>query len=139
MDPGVIVGAAIVRAGALLAAQRAHPADLAGYWELPGGRVEPGESAVDALRRECVEELDVRIAIGERVGEDVALPGGKVLRVYSVVLTDPGLEPVPLEHRALRWISEGDLDGVDWLPADRVLLPALRNLLTVSPLHRLGG
>lgn len=128
----VIVGAAIVRSGRLLAAQRSYPADLAGYWELPGGRVEAGESEADALRRECVEELAVTVRVGERVGQDIALPGGKSLRVYAAELVEPGREPVAVEHKDLRWLDSGELADLAWLSADRVLLPALRELLATA-------
>ncbi|SDX76032.1 8-oxo-dGTP diphosphatase [Amycolatopsis xylanica] len=124
----VIVGAAVVRDGALLAQQRAWPADHAGQWELPGGRVEPGETEGVALYRECQEELDVDILVGARVGQDIALPGGKVLRIYAASLLSG--EPRPVEHKALRWLTPDDLADVDWLPADRELLPDLRLLLT---------
>jgi 8-oxo-dGTP diphosphatase len=127
VNPGVIVGAAIVRGATLLAQQRAWPADAAGQWELPGGRVEPGESEVDALRRECVEELDVEISVGDRVGPDVDLPGGKVLRIFAAGLADG--EPRPVEHLELRWLTSAQLTTVDWLPADRLLIPDLRALL----------
>lgn len=136
MKDGVIVGAAIVRAGRLLAAQRSYPADLAGYWELPGGRVEAGESEAEALRRECVEELAVTVRVGERVGTDVALPGGKSLRVYAAELVEAGREPVAVEHKDLRWLAAAELDDLAWLPADRVLLPALRGLLATAPTRR---
>lgn len=130
MSDVVIVGAAVVRNGAVLAQQRSYPEDAAGLWELPGGRVEAGESEPDALRRECAEELGVRIVVGERVGDDVALPGGKVLRVYGVVLATASAEPRPVEHKALRWVTAAELPGVDWLPADQLLVPALKTLLT---------
>lgn len=123
----VVVGGALVRDGVLLAAQRAHPADIAGRWELPGGRVEPGEPEPVALRREFAEELAVDVAVGDRVGADIGLPGGKLLRIYAVTLT--GGEPHAVQHQALRWLPAAELDDVDWLPADRVLLPALRSLL----------
>jgi 8-oxo-dGTP diphosphatase len=126
---GVVVGAAIVRDGTLLAQQRAWPADAAGQWELPGGRVEPGESDEVALRRECAEELDVEISVGQQVGRDVDLPGGKVLRIFSAGLANGG-EPRAVEHLALRWLAPGQLTAVEWLPADRVLLPELHALLT---------
>lgn len=130
----VVVGAAIVRERAVLAQQRAYPATAAGRWELPGGRVEPAESDVDAVRRECVEELGVDVRVGGAVGPDVALgrnaAGGEMLlRVYRAELAEPGAVPHPHDHQALRWLTTGRLGGVDWLPADRVLLPALRRLL----------
>lgn len=127
----VVVGAAIVRDGALLAAQRSYPSHLAGYWELPGGQVEPGEPEPDALRRECREELGVDVHIGRRVG-DTELPGGALLRVYAATLADPSAEPVALEHRSLRWVSRDALDDLAWLPADEVLLPELHALLTAG-------
>jgi 8-oxo-dGTP diphosphatase len=126
----VIVGAAIVRGATLLAQQRAYPAEVAGLWELPGGRVERGESEVDAVRRECREELGVDVVVGERVGGEVGLRAGLVLRVYSARLADPAADPKPLEHKALRWIHVSSLEAVRWLPADLELLPALRAFLT---------
>ncbi|RZQ63657.1 (deoxy)nucleoside triphosphate pyrophosphohydrolase [Amycolatopsis suaedae] len=126
----MIVGAAVVGDGRLLVQQRAWPADAAGRWELPGGRVEPGESEVEALRRECVEELAAAVHVGARVGADVPLPRGKVLRIYAATLADPAARPRAVEHRAVRWIGADELDGLDWLPADRVLIPDLAALLS---------
>lgn len=124
----VIVGAAIVDDGRLLAAQRSYPDDVAGLWELPGGRVEPGETEHAALVRECREELGVDVTVGERVGPDVPLPGGRVLRIHAAALRD-GSEPRAAEHKALRWVTAAEVAGVDWLPADRVLVPDLEALL----------
>ena len=129
---GVVVGAAIVRAGQILAQQRGHPPSVAGLWELPGGRVEPGESDSTALARECWEELGVRVVVGSRVGPEVLLRPGLVLRVYRASL-DPGDgEPFPHDHAALRWLDASGLDSVEWLPGDRVLLPAIRELLGIG-------
>ncbi|EIF00353.1 NUDIX domain-containing protein [Saccharomonospora glauca] len=125
----VVVGAAVVRDGRLLAQQRAFPAEAAGLWELPGGRVEPGESDAEAVRRECVEELGVDVVVGDRVGADVPLPNGMVLRVYAATLRDAEAEPRAVEHRALRWLPAAELREIDWLPADRVLVPDLLALL----------
>ncbi|CAM3932888.1 (deoxy)nucleoside triphosphate pyrophosphohydrolase [Kibdelosporangium persicum] len=122
----VIVGTAIVRDGRILAQRRAFPAEIAGMWELPGGRVEPGESDQDAVRRECREELGVDVSPGEAAGPDVVLPGGKLLRIYQA--TTDG-EPKAVEHEAVRWLSRDELGDVDWLPADRILLPVFRALV----------
>ncbi|MBE1467840.1 8-oxo-dGTP diphosphatase [Kibdelosporangium phytohabitans] len=120
----VIVGTAILRDGRILAQQRAFPADVAGMWELPGGRVEPGESDRAAVARECREELGIEVSPGAAVGPDIVLPGGKLLRIYQAT-TDA--DPVAVEHKAVRWLSQDELDDVEWLPADRILLPVFRD------------
>lgn len=122
----VIVAAAVVSGGRLLAAQRSYPAALAGRYELPGGKVEPGESPLGALVREWQEELGVGILPGRRVGGDV-VAGRHVLRVWRASIRT-GV-PEPREHAALCWVGVEGLAGLDWLPADRALLPELRVLL----------
>jgi 8-oxo-dGTP diphosphatase len=124
----VVVGTAIVRDGRLLAQQRRYPERDTGRWELPGGRVEPGERDTAAVARECREELGVEVRVGQPVGPDLPLPGGLLLRVYAAELVGEA-EPAALEHRAVRWVTAGELAELDWLDADRALLPALRALL----------
>ncbi|MBQ1040253.1 (deoxy)nucleoside triphosphate pyrophosphohydrolase [Micromonospora sp. C81] len=131
-DLKVIVGAAIIRDGRVLACARSAPPEVAGMWEFPGGKVEPGEAEIDALTRECVEELAVRVEIGDRVGRDVRMAHGRsVLKVYAARLLD-GEEPQALEHEALRWLTADELDSVTWLPADAPIVAALRPLLRPS-------
>jgi 8-oxo-dGTP diphosphatase len=124
----VVVGAAILDgAGRVLVAQRSEPPALAGYWELPGGKVDPGESDRAALVRECREELGVALEVIERLGADLPIGSHGVLRVYAARVTDG--EPQAFEHAALRWLGADELDALDWLPADRPLVPALQALL----------
>ena len=107
----VVVGAAIVRDGMLLAARRTEPEHLAGGWELAGGKVEAGETDAEALVREVREELGVTVALGRRVGGEWPL-GRYVLRVWLATIVDGG-EPQPLEqHDAVRWVDLDDLDTV---------------------------
>ena len=120
----VIVGAAIVDDGRVLACERSEPVELAGRWEFPGGKVEPGETEQDALIRECEEELGVVVVIGERVGGDVMLGHGRaVLRVYTATLIEG--TPKAIEHAELRWLTVDELDTVPWLPADAPIVAAL--------------
>ncbi|MEU1809982.1 (deoxy)nucleoside triphosphate pyrophosphohydrolase [Micromonospora sp. WMMD1076] len=128
-EPKVVVGAAIIEGGRVLACERSAPPEVAGRWEFPGGKVEPGEAETDALARECAEELGVRVAVGARVGRDVRMAHGRsVLRVYAARLLH-GDEPKALEHAELRWLSAAELDSVDWLPADVPIVAVLRPLL----------
>lgn len=126
-QPGEVVAAALFRDGRLLLAQRTRPADLAGLWELPGGKVEPGETVEDALRRELREELGVDVSGGERIGAAVPLPDGRLLCAYRVELV-AGV-PAPLEHSALRWVDAAELTTVPLVPNDREWLPDLQEHL----------
>jgi 8-oxo-dGTP diphosphatase len=117
----VVVGAVLVDgAGRVLAARRAVPPG----WELPGGKVEPGETEPAALVRELREELGVTVAVGARVGPDVPIAAGLVLRAWTARLTDG--EPVALEHAELRWVAPAGLAALDWLPADRPIVTTLQ-------------
>lgn len=124
----LVVAAAVLDSGPparVLAAQRAYPAALAGRWELPGGKVDDGEQDVEALVRECREELGVVIDVGARLGEDLpAVDASMVLRVWWARITSG--QPLAREHQALRWLTAAELDDVDWLEADAPLVELLR-------------
>jgi 8-oxo-dGTP diphosphatase len=124
----VVVGAALLRDGKVLVAQRAHPPALAGLWELPGGKVEPGEDEQAALVRECREELGVEVTLTGALTAEVPTVGVEgVLRTYVGAITAG--EPQPREHQALRWLGRDELEAVPWLPSDLALLPALAAVL----------
>ncbi|MBN9758681.1 NUDIX domain-containing protein [Pseudonocardia sp. Ae707_Ps2] len=124
----MVVGAAIVRDGRLLVAQRSYPAELAGRWELPGGGVEDGESGPRALVRECAEELGARVVVGERLGTDLPL-GRRVLQIHTARLEPGSPEPEAREHRALRWVARREVATLGWLDADRAVVAELVELL----------
>ena len=134
----VVVATALRRAGRLLIAQRTRPPALAGRWELPGGRVEPGESEPAAVRRECTEELGVSVLVGDRIGTDLPIDAG-LLRVHLAELGPDSPEPRPLEHAALRWVGPDELAGIDWVDADRAVLADLVDLLAATPAAHPGA
>ncbi len=120
MPTQIVVAAAVISGSTLLVAQRVRPPELAGRWELPGGKVGPGETERDALARELAEELGLEVtdvAVGERLGDDILLNGTTILRAYRVHLIRG--EPRARDHQALRWVTAAELHEVDWVPADR--------------------
>jgi len=131
----IVVAGALIADGALLVAQRDRPPELAGRWELPGGKVAPGETERDALARELSEELGIAVAVGERLGGDVALGASTMLRAYRVTQTDGGTVWAH-DHREVRWVSVEELDRLDWVPADRAWLPELTRALICGPAQR---
>lgn len=123
----IVVAGALIQDAALLVAQRARPPELAGLWELPGGKVASGETDAAALAREMREELGIGVAVGARLGADVALSATSTLRAYLVTHTDGVLQPH--DHRELRWVVADELDHLPWVPADTAWLPQLAMLL----------
>ena len=129
-----VVGAALVDQRRRVLVARRGTGPLAGLWEFPGGKVERGEDQLTALVRECQEELGVLVAPQAFLGE-VPLdgvvsggdPGASTLRVWWGRVA--GGELVAHEHSDLRWVAGHDLEALDWIPADRPLLPAVRALL----------
>ncbi|MGW5239532.1 (deoxy)nucleoside triphosphate pyrophosphohydrolase [Monashia sp. NPDC004114] len=137
----LVVGAAIVdsldRPTRMLAARRTEPAALAGGWELPGGKVEPGESPLSALHREVWEELGVRVAFGAHVpgplpGATWALGDRYEMLVWLAEVVEG--TPAPIEdHDELRWLPLDALHAVAWLPADLPIVDRLESLLRSGP------
>ena len=132
-----VVGAALLRDGRVLASRRTGPPRLAGLWEFPGGKVEPGETDHEALERELAEELGVTCVVGERLGGDLQIGETAVLRVY--VCRDVVGEPRLVDHDEHRWLAVDELDDVPWIPADAPLVEELRQLLGINRTGPSGG
>lgn len=118
-----VVAGAIFRDGRLLLAQRTRPPELAGRWELPGGKVEALESPREALARELAEELGVEVRCGRRIGGDVDLGRGRVLRAYRVEILAG--EPEALDHAQLAWVDVDSLGNFELVGNDQVWVPDL--------------
>ena len=119
------VVAAVIRDGARIFATARGYGEQKGGWEFPGGKIEPGESPQEALRREIREELALEIAVGELIGTvEYDYPAFHLsMGCYwcSIVAGKPVLK----EAEAARWLTKETLDSVPWLPADRELLPLI--------------
>ena len=117
-----VVGAAIVTNGTVLCAQRGPGKSLAGYWEFPGGKVEAGETLPQALQRECMEELAVKLDVRDRFMQvehkypDIFIR----LTLFHCVISE-GV-PQALEHNALRWIHPSETKNFTFCPADADIL-----------------
>jgi alanyl-tRNA synthetase len=126
----IVVAAALERGGRLLAARRTRPPSVAGGWELPGGKVEPGEDPAHALVRELREELAVDATVVGRVPGPIAgdwpLDDASVLRVLRARI-DRGDPVAEVAHDELRWLAPDELDSVGWLRPD------------VAPAHAAAG
>lgn len=116
---------------ALLVARRSAPEHLAGLWEFPGGKVEPGEAPEPALVRELAEELGIGVRLGSELPAETPdgwpLNDRASMRVWFAEVTRG--EPLPLEdHDELRWVQLQDRDavlGLPWIPADYPIVHAL--------------
>jgi 8-oxo-dGTP diphosphatase len=124
---GEVVGVAVVEGGRVLAARRAQPHRLAGLWELPGGKVEPGEDPRTTAVREIAEELSCSIEVTGWFDGQSAISDDLVLRVATARLV--GGDPVPSEHDAVRWLRSDELEQVPWADADVPFLGPLREAL----------
>ena len=110
--------------GRIFATQRGY-GEWKDYWEFPGGKIEAGETAEEALRREIWEELETRIAV-ENLVETVEWDYPQfhlTMHCYLCHVESGHLELK--EHEAAKWLSKESLYDVDWLPADRKVLPLI--------------
>lgn len=123
----IVVGAAIVKEGQILALRRADGIDEVKHkFEFVGGKVEKGETPCQALIRECREELSLEIEVGDLLNKiDYEYPNLSVC--LSVYFVKP-LSGFELKvHEEARWMNLGELDTVEWAPADRTFLNTIKN------------
>lgn len=122
--PVAVVAAVIEREGCILLTLRQDGAHLAGHWEFPGGKVQPGETHAEALRRELHEELDIVVDVGALVHRVThAYPERTVaLYFYACACAD---EPKPMLGQEIRWVPRGELAALRFPEADRELVERL--------------
>ena len=112
----------------IFATQRGY-GDWKGWWEFPGGKLEPGESPEDCIVREIREELATEVKAEKILGVvDYDYPNFH-LTMHCILCTILSGELKLLEHEAARWLTKESLRSIDWLPADYLILPTLESLL----------
>jgi 8-oxo-dGTP diphosphatase len=123
-----VVAAIIIKDGEVFATQRGY-GEWQGWWEFPGGKIEPGETPQEALVREIREELDADISVGallETVEWDYPT-FHLTMHCYLCTLLSASLNLN--EHQATAWLTPQTLTTVKWLPADEGLIGRLRETL----------
>ncbi|WP_461213057.1 (deoxy)nucleoside triphosphate pyrophosphohydrolase [Lacticaseibacillus sp. GG6-2] len=121
-----VVGAIIIRNHKLLAAQRAANRVLGGYWEFPGGKIDPGETPEAAMARELREEFGAQTTVFEKFALDGVAEltfGEVVLHCYYVRLDSEITKTIA--HDELRWVTPEEALALDWAPSDVAVMKAL--------------
>lgn len=120
-----VVAGVIWRGDRFLAVRRPEGKSMAGFWEFPGGKVEPGESLEAALARELTEELGL-LPLDVRHWRDVThrYPQGTVHLSFFHIRDFKGV-PRPLEGQGLRWVTASEASALDFLEADREIVARL--------------
>ena len=129
MNKTIEVVAAVIfdTQGRIFATQRGY-GEWKDWWEFPGGKIEPGETPQQALRREIREELDADIEVGELLRTiDYDYPTFHLtMHCFKCRLANGHL--TLLEHEAAKWLTPSDLQSVRWLPADEEIIQDLSNM-----------
>ena len=115
----------IVTGNGILATQRSH-GEFKDKWEFPGGKIEPGETPEQALKREIKEELDVDISIDSYIEAVHYSYTDFEIKLYVFVCSVASGNITLKEHKSSEWLKTDELDSMEWLPADKVVLPALK-------------
>lgn len=123
------VAAAVIRRGNCVFATERGYGEQKGGWEFPGGKLEPGETAKEALIREIREELETDIAVGERIDTvEYDYPAFHLsMECFWCTVLQGNL--VLKEAKTARWLSKDTLDEVSWLPADQIIIEKIRKQL----------
>lgn len=127
------VVAAVIREGNRIFATQRGYGDFKDYWEFPGGKIEPGETREEALMREIEEELKTEIAIERHLMTVDYDYTTFHITLHCFLCTVQEGHLTLTEHEAAKWLDAGNLDSVQWLPADRTVIELLKEILHSCP------
>lgn len=113
-----VVGAVFLRDGSVFAARRGPGKAMAGMWEFPGGKIEPGETPQEALERELREELRIDAHVGDHLTTTLHHYDSGVVNLATYICAITHGEPELTEHSEARWVPVARLTELDWAPAD---------------------
>lgn len=113
-----VVGAVIVRDGQIFAAKRGPGRSMAGFWEFPGGKIEPEEGPAQALVRELNEELGIDVEVGDYITTSTHATENALIALSTYFCSIRSGEPKTTEHEEIRWVAPDELDTLEWAPAD---------------------
>ena len=125
-----VVGAVIHSDGKVLCARRAAPGKLAGYWEFPGGKVEPDESPRAALVREIDEELRCEVVVGAEIETTHHAYDFATIVLTTFYCDLIAGEPHLTDHDEVRWCNPLEMSTLSWAPADLPAVELVRRDLT---------
>lgn len=120
-----VVAGVIIKDNLVLVARRAAHKHLGGFWEFPGGKVEPSESQTDALCRELDEELAINVRVGKKIEESIFQYESKKIRLIGFWCEWLSGEPTLKDHDLVQWLEIHELTTLTWAPADIPIVDAI--------------
>ena len=123
-----VVAAVIYSEGKIFATQRGY-GEFKDGWEFPGGKIEEGETPQEALAREIKEELDTEIVVGRHIDKiEYDYPNFHLSMDCYWCESKKGKLSL-LEHEAAKWLTADEIYSVDWLPADKIIIPEIKDTM----------
>lgn len=129
MNPIPVCCGIVIKDGKVLAAQRSANMSLPLKWEFPGGKLVKGESEVDCLKRELLEELNITISIKKKLSTSIHDYGTFCIALIPFLAEYIDGDIILLEHEQIGWFSVEQLTTLDWAPADIPILKEVLNCL----------
>jgi 8-oxo-dGTP diphosphatase len=120
-----VTAAILKNNGSLLIAQRKSTGRLPNKWEFPGGKVEPGETPENCLKREMQEEFNIDVSVGKYLGESIYHYDHGSIKLLAYRTTWVTGEFTIKEHRAAKWININEISEFDFAPADKTFVERL--------------